>query len=410
MHSHASDERRVVITGLGAVTAMGLGRKPFWDALCAGRSAIGPLRLEPFGELGINIAAQLPPYAPEDHFDAKQLLVMDRFAQFAVMAAREAVADAGIDFESELGATSAVILGTGVGGKSTDDEAAQLIYAKGGRRVNPMIIPRVMASAATSQVSAEFGITGPAFSTTSACASAGHAIAQAYMMIQSGLTPVVLSGGSEACLNYGTLRAWEAMRVMAPDNCRPFSRQRKGMVLGEGGAVLVLESLAHARRRGANIYAELAGVGMSADAGHITRPDETGAARSMNAALTSAGLAASDIDYINAHGTGTPVNDVTETKAIHLSFGDHAKHLAISSTKSMHGHTLGAAGAIELVATTLSLYHGIIPPTANYLEPDPACDLDYVPNQARERRLQAALSNSFAFGGLNVSLALSAAP
>ena len=402
----APAEQRVVITGMGSVTALGPNQKDFWSALCAGHSAIGPLNMETFTDLNVGIAAQITDYDPEAHFDAKHLLVMDRFAQFAVLAAREAVADAGLEFDSGLGANSAVILGTGVGGKGTDDEAAQRLYARGIRRVNPMIIPRVMASAATSQVSAEFGITGPAFSTTSACASAGHAIAQAYMMIRCGLVPLVLSGGSEACLNFGTLKAWEAMRVMAHDTCRPFSRDRKGMVLGEGGAVLVLESLAHARARGAKVYAELAGVGMSADAGHITRPDESGGTRAMNSAMTSAGLAPEDIDYINAHGTGTAVNDATETRAIHHSFGAHATTLAVSSTKSMHGHTLGAAGAIELVATTLALHHGIIPPTVHYNEADPECDLDYVPNQARERSLRTALSNSFAFGGLNVSLAL----
>jgi nodulation protein E len=263
-----------------------------------------------------------------------------------------------------------------------------------------------MASSATSHVTMEHNITGPAFTVSSACSSSTHAIGQAFWMVRAGVADLALAGGSEACFTLGTLKAWESMRVMAPDTCRPFSRNRRGMVLGEGGAVVVLEPLDAARRRGAKIYAELAGMGMSSDAGHITLPCEHGAARAMRAALDDARMQPADIDYVNAHGTGTTANDSTESRAIRQVFGEHARALAVSSTKSMHGHALGASGAIELVATVLALHYGIVPPTANFTEPDPECDLDCVPNQARERPIRAALSNSFAFGGLNAVLAV----
>ena len=263
-----------------------------------------------------------------------------------------------------------------------------------------------MTSSATSQVTMEFGLTGPAFTVSSACSSANHAVGQALGLIRQGSADVVLAGGSEACFTLGTLKAWEAMRVMAPDTCRPFSRGRRGMVLGEGAAIVILESLDHARARGAAIQAELAGFGMSADAHHLIHPNEAGAARAMEAALADARLSLEDLSYINAHGTGTEVNDATETRAIRRVFGRHADGLTVSSTKGAHGHALGASGALELAATVLALRHGVVPPTVNFLEPDPACDLHYCPNEAREMPLEAALSNSFAFGGLNAVLVL----
>ena len=332
--------------------------------------------------------------------------MLDRFSQFALVAAREAVADAGLALNREAATRTAVILGTGVGGKTTDDEAFWKLYGEGNPRVHPTVIPRLMASSATSHVTMEFGITGPAFTVSSACSSAGHAIAQAFFMVRHGLVDTALTGGSEACFTLGTMKAWESMRVMAPDTCRPFSRDRKGMVLGEGSAILILESLEQAQARGARIYAELAGAGMSADAGHLIQPNEQGAARAIEAAIADAGLSLEQIDYINAHGTGTQVNDVTETRAIRRVFGTLAEKVAISSTKSMHGHALGASGALELAAAALALHHGILPPTINYSEPDPDCDLDYVPNVARPKALEAALCNSFAFGGLNAVLVL----
>jgi nodulation protein E len=252
----------------------------------------------------------------------------------------------------------------------------------------------------------EHGITGPSFTVASACASANHAIGIAFHMVRSGAVDVAVTGGTEATITFGTMRGWDALRVMAPDTCRPFSRDRKGMVLGEGAAVAVIESLERARARGAEILAELVGFGMSSDAGDIVLPSAEGAAAAIKGCLADAGLAPEDIDYINAHGTGTAANDITETKAIHAVMGDHAKRLAVSSTKSMHGHALGAAGALELAATVIALREGFIPPTANFTEADPQCDLDYVPNQARQQRIDVAMSNSFAFGGQNAVLAL----
>lgn len=398
--------QRVVITGIGCVSALGINAPQTWQALASGCSGIREITRIPTEKLAIKIGAEVPGYRPEEHFDAKRLALLDPFSQFALVAAREAVSDAGIDFWDELRQRSAVILGTGVAGKTTDDEAFWKLYGEGVPRVSPTGIPRSMASSATSHVTMEFGITGPAFTVSSACSSANHAIGQAFQLVRHGSAEMALAGGSEASFTPGMMKAWESMRVMAPDTCRPFSLGRRGMVLGEGAGVVVLEPLERARSRGARIYAEIAGFGMSADAGHMIQPSEQGAARAMTAALQDAALSPEHVQYINAHGTGTESNDVTETRAIRRVFGEHADRLAVSSTKSMHGHALGASGALELVATALTLECGVIPPTANFVEPDPKCDLDYVPNQARETRVEAALSNSFAFGGLNAVLAL----
>jgi nodulation protein E len=398
--------RRVVITGIGCITTLGFNASDFWGRLVKGCSGIGPITLVPREKLHAQVGAEVRGYVPEEWFDAKRLNLLDRFSQFAVVASREAVADAALSLSNGLGQRTAVILGTGTAGKTTDDEAFFHLYGESNPRVSPLVIPRLMASSATSHVTMEHNITGPAFTVSSACSSSTHAIGQAFWMVRAGVADLALAGGSEACFTLGTLKAWESMRVMAPDTCRPFSRNRRGMVLGEGGAVVVLEPLDAARRRGAKIYAELAGMGMSSDAGHITLPCEHGAARAMRAALDDARMQPADIDYVNAHGTGTTANDSTESRAIRQVFGEHARALAVSSTKSMHGHALGASGAIELVATVLALHYGIVPPTANFTEPDPECDLDCVPNQARERPIRAALSNSFAFGGLNAVLAV----
>jgi len=262
-----------------------------------------------------------------------------------------------------------------------------------------------MENAAASRISLETGVVGPTYTVSTACSSANHAIGQAFWMVRNGTARLAIAGGSEAVFSLGFLKAWEAMRVVSPDTCRPFSKDRRGLILGEGGAMLVLERLEEARARGAKIYGEIIGFGMSSDAFHITQPSPDGAARAMRSAISDAGLRSEDIGYINAHGTATQANDATETAAIRKVFGAHADRLAISSTKSMHGHTLGAAGAIEAVATLLALCHGVLPPTANFTEPDPACDLDVIPNQARQKQVEYALSNSFAFGGLNAVLA-----
>ncbi|MCE5233683.1 MAG: beta-ketoacyl-[acyl-carrier-protein] synthase family protein [Mizugakiibacter sp.] len=399
--------RRVVITGMGAISALGHDAAANWQAMREGRVGIGPLAAVPAESFRSKIAGEVRGFDPAAHFNAKRLPLLDRFTQFALVAAREAIAQSGLDFRADgLGERSAVVVGTGVGGEGTHDEQARRLYAENNPRLHPFSIVRLMTNAPASHLSIDYGITGPAFAVSSACASANHALAQAFHMVRSGMVDAAVAGGSEACLTEGTLRAWEAMRVLADDACRPFSRQRRGLVLGEGAGMFVLEDYAHARRRGAAILAEFAGAGMSADAGDLVFPSEHGAARAMRTALDEAGLAPADVDYINAHGTGTPANDPTETKAIRQVFGAHADALAVSSTKSMHGHALGAAGAIELVAAIGALREGVVPPTASFLEPDPACDLDYVPNVARERAVRAVLSNSFAFGGLNAVLAL----
>ncbi len=401
--------RRVVITGMGCVSALGSTAVATWQGMREGRAGIGPLTGLSGHELRTAIAGQARDFDASAHFDEKRLVLLDPVSQYALVAAREAMAQAGLNkasFEGLLGERSAVIIGTGIGGASTQDHMARRLYGEGNPRVHPMAIVRVMPNAPASQISLEFGLQGPAFAVASACASSNHALAQALMLLQTGVADVALAGGVEACITLGIVKAWEAMRVMADDTCRPFSKGRRGLVLGEGAGVFVLETLEHAQGRGAQILAEFAGAGMSADAADIVMPDAGGAARAMRAALAHAGLAPQDVGYINAHGTGTQANDTTETRAIRAVFGAHADQLAVSSTKSMHGHALGGGGAIELVAVVGALLHDVLPPTINYLEPDPNCDLDVVPNQPRETRVQAALSNSFAFGGLNAVLAL----
>jgi nodulation protein E len=302
--------------------------------------------------------------------------------------------------------TAAIVTGSCVGGQSTEDIGFQELYKFARNRVHPLTIPKTMANAGASHISMEFGITGPSFTISTACSSAGHAIGQAFQMIRTGQTDLAITGGSEATFSVGILKAWEAMRVVSPDTCRPFSKDRRGMILGEGGAMLVLEPLEAAVARGVRIHAEIVGCGMSSDACHITQPSSEGAARAMRAALRDAGLRPEQIGYINAHGTGTAANDSSEAAAIRAVFGAHVDRLAVSSTKSMHGHTLGAAAALEGLATVLALRDGVLPPTANFNERDPECDLDVIPNQAREAQVEWALSNSFAFGGLNAVLAL----
>jgi nodulation protein E len=330
---------------------------------------------------------------------------MDKFAQFSLIAAREAVTDANIDWTDNLRKKTCVITGTSIGGQNSQEDIFTALYKEGKDRAPLFTIPRVMPNAGASQITMQYGITGFAYTVSTACASSNHAIGNAFWMVRNGVCDMAITGGSEIPLSYGFLKAWEALRVVAPDTCRPFSKGRQGMVLGEGGAMLVLESLDNAVARGAKIYGEIIGFGMSSDASHITKPNQAGAEAAMQMALDDARITADQIDYINAHGTGTQVNDAMETAAIKSVFGAHAQSLAASSTKSMHGHALGGTSAIEAVATALALKHQVLPPTANYTEPDPECDLDVVPNQAREGRINFALSNSFAFGGLNAVLA-----
>jgi len=396
--------RRVAVTGIGAISAFGDTYADLWNGLAAGRSAIRPLTLVAPGALRFPNAAQVPDYDPLRYFDEKEAQMLDRFAQFAAVAAREAIQASGIEFSPELGERTAIVLGCSGGGKSTEDDGFHHLYALQEPRVSPLTIARAMSNAGASRVSLEYGITGPVFTISTACSSANHALGQAFRMVRSGEVEVAIAGGSEAPLSMGFLKAWEAMRVVAPDTCRPFSLDRRGLILGEGAAVLVLEPVERARARGAKILGEMAGFGMSSDAHHITQPSALGAARAMRAALADGGLAPEAIGYVNAHGTGTLANDATETEAIRSVFGAHAQKLLVSSTKSMHGHALGAAGALEAVATLSALQCGLIPPTANFIASDPACDLDVVPNIPRAAAIEYAISNSFAFGGLNAVL------
>ena len=400
---------RVAITGLGTINALGGNAEATATALKMGQSAIRALGGAADDPLSSFIGAPVMGFDAKAHFEDRRLSLLDRCSQLALVAAREAVTASGVDFR-KLGPRGAVIIGSGVGGMGTMDENFQRLYGERAKRFPPMTIPRMMISAPVSHVSMEHGITGPAFAVASACASANHAIGVAFQLVRAGAVDAAIAGGTEAALTPGTLKAWEAMRILAPDTCRPFSRDRLGLVLGEGAGMVVLENFAAATARGATILGELAGFGMGADAADLILPSVDGAAAAMRAALDDGGLAAEDIDYINAHGTGTAMNDVTETKAIRAVFGAHADRVAVSSTKAMHGHCLGAAGAVELAATLLAMRDGFLPPTANFTDADPQCDLDYVPDRARDAVIRAALSNSFAFGGLNAVLAIRAAP
>ncbi len=398
--------RRVVITGLGAVTPLGLDVPQFCESLYAGRCGIRPLESIDRTRLRFSNGAEVVGFTPGDHFSDKELDVLDRFAQLGLVAARQAVRDASLELTRELRESAAVITGSCLGGKISEDQTFAGLYGAETRRAHPLAIPRAMPNAAASQISMEFGIMGPTYNVSTACASATHAIGQAFALIRSGAAEAAITGGSEAPFTFGHLKKWEALRVVAPDTCRPFSKDRRGMILGEGGAMLVLEPLDAALARGARIYAEVVGFGMSADAHHVTQPSAEGAARAIAAALRDAAISPEQVGYVNAHGTGTTVNDPVETEALRLVFQEHASRLAVSSTKSMHGHSLGAAGAIEAVATALALHEKFLPPTANFTEPDPACDLDYIPNESRTAEVEYAISNSFAFGGLNAVIVM----
>ena len=395
--------RRVAVTGIGVVSAFGDTFGEFWTGVASGVSAIRPMTLVPEGSVRFPNAAEASHFDPANHFEAKQIDFLDRFAQFAVVAAREAIQASGLKIVPEIAPRTAIVTGSSAGGQATKDEGFHHLYALN-QRVSPLTIPRVMANAGASQISKEFGITGPAYTVSTACSSANHAIGQAFWMVRNGVVDVALAGGSEAPFSVGFLKSWEALRVVSPDTCRPFSRDRHGLILGEGAGILVLEPLDAARARGAPVWGEIAGFGMSSDAHHLTQPLADGAAQAMRAALADAGTHPEAIGYINAHGTGTPSNDPTECQAIRMVFGTHADKLLVSSTKSMHGHALGAAGALEAAATLAALRGGMIPPTANFTDPDPACDLDVVPNHSRCAEIEWALSNSFAFGGLNAVL------
>ncbi|GAB5471620.1 MAG: beta-ketoacyl-[acyl-carrier-protein] synthase family protein [Rhodospirillales bacterium] len=397
---------RVAITGLGCISALGHDVATTWAGLRAGRSGIGPLSQVTGERLMVKVAAEVTDFDPHRWLDERIVDFTDRFSQYAIIAAREALADSGLELDSESAQRTACLVGSGMGGMTTMDEGFVRLYRHNTLRAPPLTVPKVMPSAAASQVTMDLGVTGPSFGLTSACSSSNHAIGEAMWMVRSGRVDRAFAGGTEACLSYGCLKAWEVLRVMAPDTCRPFSKNRKGMVIGEGAGMVLLENWDLAKARGAKIYGELAGFGLTADAADLVQPSLEGASRAVSECLTDAGLAPEEVGYINAHGTATRMNDQVETQAIRQAFGKQAERLGVSSSKSMLGHGLGAAGGLEIIPTVMAVKEGILPPTANYVEADPDCDLDYIPNEARTQQIGAALSNSFAFGGLNAVLAV----
>ncbi len=412
-------KRRVVLTGLGVVTSLGRAIEGFWQKLLAGESGVGPITL--FGVEGyrVQFGGQVR-WEPEkeDVAPPKELKRLDRFAQFALASAKDAVADSGLDFSKEDPYRCGVMIGSGIGGLWEFEVQEERLLHRGIDKVSPFTIPKLMVNSASGHVSSLYGIKGPNMAVATACASAANSIGSALRAIQYGDADVMVTGGSEAALTPIGLAGFQNMRALsfrtdAPKEAsRPFDADRDGFVLAEGAGVVVIEEFEHARRRGARIYAELKGYGASGDAGHITQPDEEGrgAGRAMQSALDDAELPADATQYINAHGTSTPLGDKAETAAIKRVFGPHAQKLAVSSTKSQLGHTLGASGGIELVVCALTIARGVITPTINYQTPDPACDLDYTPNIPRDARVDVAMSNSFGFGGHNASLVLARLP
>ena len=404
---------RVVITGLGVITPIGNNKNDFWAGICEAKNGIGRLtKFDPEG-FSSHVSAEIKDFDPSPYLNSKKQRRMDTFVQYAVVSAHMASEDAGLDMAKEDPTQVGVIIGSGIGGLYVIEAQHKIYLEKGPSRISPFLIPMLILDMAAGQVSIELGAKGPNVGISTACASASHAIGDGFRMLREGRAQVMIAGGTESCITemgfggFCACRALSTSRNNEPEHaCRPFDAQRDGFVMGEGAGVVILETLEHARARGADIYCELVGFGATADAYHMTAPDPQGdgAARAMKTALDDAGMPAEEIDYINAHGTSTPPNDRIETLAIKNVFGDHAKKLAVSSTKSMIGHLLGAAGGVELAASALAIKHGIIPPTRNYEHPDPDCDLDYVPNQARQAELKAVLSNSLGFGGHNATL------
>ena len=401
--------RRVVITGQGTINSLGQNVATTLEAMREGRCGIGDLDIRDVDRLSIKIGGQVKDYIPEALFNRQQIALYDRFTQFTLIAAKEALTQSGLTFAGQLAARSGVVLGTAGGGVNTWDENYRSVYEEGKNRVHPFVVPKLMNNAAASHVSMEWNLKGPSFSVATACASSNHAMGQAFNLIRWGMCDAMVTGGSEAMLTFGGVKAWEGLRVMSKDACRPFSATRNGMVQGEGAAVFVFEERDHALKRGAEILAEVVGFAMTSDAADIVMPSAQGAERAITGALHDAGLNPEDVGYINAHGTGTAANDKVECAAVAHAFGRHANDLMISSTKSMHGHLIGGTGAVELLACIMALKDGVIAPTIGYEEPDPECALDVVPNVAREAKVTAVLSNAFAFGGLNAVLALKAA-
>jgi len=404
-------KRRVVITGLGIVSPVGIGIGDAWANLLAGRSGVGPITKFDASALPTRIAAEVKGFNSADWMHPKETRRSDLFVHYGIAATKMALDDAGLVIDDSNAERIGVNVGSGIGGLPMIEDNIREMIAKGPRRLSPFFVPGTIINMVAGLISIQFKAKGPNVSMVSACTTSSHCIGEAGRMIEYGDAEVMIAGGTEACVNLSGVGGFCACKALSERNddpataSRPFDKDRDGFVLGEGGGIVILEELEHAKKRGARIYAELAGMGMSADANHITAPNMDGPRRAMVAALKNAGMNPSDIQYVNAHGTSTPLGDSNETAAMKAAFGEHAYKMAVNSTKSMHGHLLGGAGAIEAVITVLAIHHQVSPPTMNIITPDPACDLDYVPNQAREMKIEAALSNSFGFGGTNGTLA-----
>ena len=410
--TRSNGHRRVVVTGKGVVTPLGTGVDQFWTALKNGECGIRQAQSFSTEDLYITIAGEVPDFDPKERLKSKALMLADKFSQYAGCAAQEAVAMSRLEtpIKDADAYRSACIIGSGVGGLTTLEFSYKMLFKENKRATHPLTLLKAIGSSASAHVSIDHGIKGPTFGVVSACSTATHAIGLTYQMIRGGLVDVGLAGAAEASLNWGATRAWQAMRVLSPDGLWPFSKRRNGTVLAEGAGILMLEEYERAKARGAPIFAELMGFGMTADAADMVNPSIDGASMAMQMALDDAKLAPSDIDYINAHGTATMVNDINETNAIKRVFGPAASKLSISSTKSMHGHCLGAGGGIEAVAALKAMEEGFVPATLGLDEPDPECDLDYTPNVGKKRAVTYAMSNSFAFGGLNAVLVFGPPP
>lgn len=397
---------RVAITGQGTINPLGKSVSETYDAFKNGKCGISELEMQDIDRLSVKIGGQIKGFDAEEHFSRQEISLYDRYTQLAILAAKEAIGNSGIDFEGELSESSGVVIGTAGGGLTTQDSSYRSVYEERKNRVHPFVVPRLMNNAAASNVSMVYNLQGPTFSVATACASSNHAIGVAYQLIKSGMAKCMIAGGSECMICFGGIKVWESLRVMSPEKCRPFSKNRNGMVLGEGAALFILEDWDHAIARGAHIIAEIAGFSMTSDAKEIVAPTLHGPVRAIKGALDDAQINPDDIQYINAHGTGTTINDRVETAVIREVFGAHADKVMVSSTKSMHGHLIGSTGAVELLACTMALGEGVIAPTISYEKFDPECNLDIVPNTARDGKIGTTVSNAFAFGGLNAVLVL----
>ncbi|MDU2065622.1 MAG: beta-ketoacyl-ACP synthase II [Sporomusaceae bacterium] len=405
-------KRRVVVTGLGAITPIGIGKDAYWESLMAGKSGITKITRFDASEYATQIAGEVKGFDPTNYIEKKEAKRMDRCTQFAIAAAKMALEDAAIDLETEDRSRIGTLVGTGIGGIETLHDQYKTLFDKGPNRISPFFVPMMIANMPSGQISINFGLQGPCLCVVTACATGTNSIGDAFRMIERGDADVMIAGGTEAAISQAAMAGFCSMKAMSTQNdepekaSKPFNMGRDGFVMGEGAGIVILESLEHAKARNARIYAEMAGYGTNADAYHITAvaPGGTQAAKCMEMAIKDAGLEATDVDYINAHGTSTPLNDQNETLAIKVLFGDYAKKVAVSSTKSMTGHLLGAAGGIEFIACVLAIQNGMIPPTINYTQPDPELDLDYVPNEARKQDVNVAISNSFGFGGHNATV------